>query len=406
MRGKQVAQQVATVIVQGSERLVENPQRRRPNQQPGERHPPLLSRRQRVAQLVPGRAQSDAYERGGEGLVICACIGNAGEPAQILDGRHAPADAGPVADVDAVGGSIDRTGIRFVETHQATQQRALAAAVGSPDLDPIAWPYHERQLAEQHAVADAATDGFGNEQVVLHCGSRSSSWLGTPNGLPATPTAVNANRRFRVYSVEEPKPTPGPRLSDPALDIPGQLLARARDNDDAALADLIDATAPQVRRWALVQTGDATEADDLTQEVLIRMIRNLDALPAPPRLAGWLYTVTRNAAADRFRQRARQRHAGDSERTLAAMVSDTASPASDAERGELGELLQASFHDLPRRQREVFDLVELQGIPATQAAEILGIRATSVRGNLFKARRNLRRRILAVWPDVQEEDWQ
>ena len=53
----------------------------------------------------------------------------------------------------------------------------------------------------------------------------------------------------------------------------------------------------------------------------------------------------------------------------------------------------------------MFDLVELQGIPATEAAGILGIRATSVRGNLFKARRNLRRRILNVWPDV-EEDWQ
>ncbi|MDE0420244.1 MAG: RNA polymerase sigma factor [Gammaproteobacteria bacterium] len=192
-------------------------------------------------------------------------------------------------------------------------------------------------------------------------------------------------------------------MSDPALDIPGQLLARARD-DDAALADLIDAAAPQVRRWALVQTGDATEADDLTQEVLIRMIKNLDTLPAPPRLAGWLYTVTRNAAADRFRQRARQRHAADSEAILSGAIAADADPAGDAERGELGDLLKASFHELPRRQREVFDLVELQGIPATQAAEILGIRATSVRGNLFKARRNLRRRILDVWPDVRE-DW-
>jgi len=192
-------------------------------------------------------------------------------------------------------------------------------------------------------------------------------------------------------------------LSDPALDISEQLLVRARD-DDAALGDLIDATAPHVRRWALVQTGDPTEADDLTQEVLIRMIRNLDALPAPPRLAGWLYTVTRNAAADRFRQRARQRQAAESERVLAEAVADGATPAGDAERGELGKLLQTSFRELPRRQREVFDLVELQGIPTTKAAEILGIRPTSVRGNLFKARRNLRRHILAVWPDV-EEDW-
>ena len=193
-------------------------------------------------------------------------------------------------------------------------------------------------------------------------------------------------------------------MSDRALDIPGRLLVRARDDDDA-LSDLIDAIAPVVRRWALVQTGDATEADDLTQEVLIRMIRNLDALPEPPRLAGWLYTVTRNAAADRFRSRSRQRIAVDSEDILEAAVSESTNPASDAERVELGDVLRSAFDELPRRQREVFDLVELQGIPATEAAEVLGIRATSVRGNLFKARRNLRRRILNVWPDV-EEDWQ
>ena len=193
-------------------------------------------------------------------------------------------------------------------------------------------------------------------------------------------------------------------MSDRALDIPGQLLVRARD-DDAALRDLIDAIAPPVRRWALVQTGDATEADDLTQEVLIRMIRNLDALPQPPRLAGWLYTVTRNAAADRFRSRSRQRTASDSAEILETAASDAPNPASEVARGELSDLLQSSFRRLPRRQREVFDLVELQGVPATQAAEMLGIRATSVRGNLFKARRNLRRQILAAWPDVQE-DWQ
>lgn len=193
-------------------------------------------------------------------------------------------------------------------------------------------------------------------------------------------------------------------MSDRALDIPGRLLVRARD-DDNALSDLIDAAAPVVRRWALVQTGDATEADDVTQEVLIRMIRNLDTLPEPPRLAGWLYTVTKNASADRFRSRSRQRAAADSEDILESAVSDGANPASDAERGELGDLLLSAFHELPSRQREVFDLVELQGIPAIEVAEILGIRATSVRGNLFKARRNLRRRILTVWPDV-EEDWQ
>ena len=182
-------------------------------------------------------------------------------------------------------------------------------------------------------------------------------------------------------------------------------MARARSGDDAALHRLVEDVGRIVRRWALVQTGNPADADEVTQEVLIRMIRYRDALPEPARLSGWLYTVTRNAAADHFRKGTRGRELTDSADTLEAAASDVPDPAREAARGELGGLLNASFKGLPRRQREVFELVELQGVPAVEAAEILGIRATSVRGNLFKARRNLRRRILAAWPDIGE-DWQ
>ena len=189
-------------------------------------------------------------------------------------------------------------------------------------------------------------------------------------------------------------------MSDRALDIPGGLVARARD-DDRVLEQLVAAVAPHVRRWAWVQTGNAALADDLMQEVLIRMIRNLEDLPEPPGLTAWLYTVTRNAATD-YHRRSWRHETARTRDMLDYLADDSSDPAGDAERSELAELLHAFFKDLPRRQREVFDLVELQGVSATEAAQILGIRPTSVRGNLFKARRNLRRRILATWPDVRE----
>ena len=173
---------------------------------------------------------------------------------------------------------------------------------------------------------------------------------------------------------------------------------RAREGDDAALAELVKASARFVHRWALVQMGDAAEADDLTQDVLIRMIQNIDALPDPTRYAAWLYRVTRNAATDRFRRRARWRV--DAGTDPDSLVSTGSVPEADAAGGEIRRLLHGLFRDLPRRQREVFDLVELQGVPATEVAELLRIRPASVRANLFKARRNLRRRILSSYPEL------
>jgi len=183
------------------------------------------------------------------------------------------------------------------------------------------------------------------------------------------------------------------------------LATRAREGDDVALAELVEKAAPVVRRWALVQTNDAADADDLTQDVLMRIVQRHENLPEPERFGAWLYRVTRNAATDRLRRRARRRDAVQFEGGPDTFVSSSPDPVQDAARGELRSRLDALFRELPRRQREVFDLVELSGIPAVEAAAILDIRPASVRANLLKARRKLRRRILEDWPDVAE-DWQ
>ena len=58
---------------------------------------------------------------------------------------------------------------------------------------------------------------------------------------------------------------------------------------------------------------------------------------------------------------------------------------------------------LPERQREVFALVDLQGFKASEAAEMLGLNAVTVRGHLFRARRFVRQKILGTHPELVEE---
>jgi RNA polymerase sigma-70 factor (ECF subfamily) len=186
-------------------------------------------------------------------------------------------------------------------------------------------------------------------------------------------------------------------------EVSTDLVCRARDGDDRALAALVEASYPLVRRWALVQTRDAAEADDLTQDVLIRMIRNLSTFHGDARFGTWLYSVTRNAATDRHRRRARRARLAENPNAYAEMMPGApADPAVSLEREELGSLLRAFFEELPERQREVFDLVELQGLAAGDVAELLGIATVSVRASLFKARKHMRARILEERPEVAE----
>jgi RNA polymerase sigma factor (sigma-70 family) len=62
------------------------------------------------------------------------------------------------------------------------------------------------------------------------------------------------------------------------------------------------------------------------------------------------------------------------------------------------------FAELPQRQREIFDLVDLQGLSPAEAADRTGMKAVSVRASLFKARKTIRARILASHPSYRELD--
>lgn len=78
-------------------------------------------------------------------------------------------------------------------------------------------------------------------------------------------------------------------------------------------------------------------------------------------------------------------------------------PSRMTEAHEIRALLDVFFLELPDRQRQVFDLVELQGYSAVDAARLMGIEPVSVRAHLFRARRRLRERILRERPEIAEE---
>ena len=187
-------------------------------------------------------------------------------------------------------------------------------------------------------------------------------------------------------------------------EIGPDLVDRARGGDPEALETLVARAYPVVRRWALVRTGDASEADDLTQDVLVQVIQRLDAYQGASRFTTWLYTVTRNAAADRFRRQKRRHRIEDDPRTPSRVLPDApACPDEVAARDELSGVVRAFFRELPPRQREVFDLADLQGLTSPEIAERLGIEPVSVRAHLFKARRALRARILEAYPALAED---
>jgi RNA polymerase sigma-70 factor (ECF subfamily) len=192
-------------------------------------------------------------------------------------------------------------------------------------------------------------------------------------------------------------------LADPP-DALSDLARRAQGGDRDAFAALAGRCRDMIYRWALVKTGDGDDAEDVTQEVLVRLHDKLRQFRGDAQFSTWLYRITRNAAGGLFRGRRRRERAYERFGVEAAVTgSREPDVTSLVEMRDTASILQAFFDELPERQREVFDLVDLQNLPARQVADMLALAPATVRAHLLRARRYLRRRLLEAEPTLAEE---
>lgn len=145
---------------------------------------------------------------------------------------------------------------------------------------------------------------------------------------------------------------------------------------------------------------DAAEAEDLTQETLLRAYSKLPSLEDPAKLVPWLYRIATNLCHDRFRQTA-YRHRPQS---LDAGLDegDDPSPASagaDAgprldqlmEQKEMGDCVRGYLAELSDSYRAVILLHDVQGLTNPEIAAMLGVSLGAVKIRLHRARERLRR---------------
>jgi RNA polymerase sigma-70 factor (ECF subfamily) len=187
-----------------------------------------------------------------------------------------------------------------------------------------------------------------------------------------------------------------------AFDV--QLASRAAAGDDAAFTTLVTRYQPAVFRWALIFARDPDEAEDLVQEVFVRVHRQLAQYRSDGPLSAWLYAITRRAAHQSRRKHKRRTRLSLSSAALPLREVYTTDPGGRVDRERAAAVIRELFYELPARQREIFDLIDLQGLSPTEAAERTGMKTVSVRASLFKARSSIRSKFLATHPSYGELD--
>lgn len=159
---------------------------------------------------------------------------------------------------------------------------------------------------------------------------------------------------------------------------------------------------PLVYRWAMLRTGDPDDAEDVTQRVLLNAYTRIETFEGRSRFTTWLYRVTMNAAAELRRQRGFMARLRENwSRWVDANPSYSADEGARLDREAAARTVEALMMRLPVAQRCAFDLVDLQGFAAAEAAEMLGLKAATLRVNLMRARRTIRRQLLESWQEAE-----
>lgn len=179
-------------------------------------------------------------------------------------------------------------------------------------------------------------------------------------------------------------------------------LNAVRERDPEALADFFDQYFPRVYQIAARWCGNRSDAEDLTQDVFLRVQRSVHTLDVERDPWPWLLSIARNRMTDWSRsaahQGARRTHSMNAEVAPPAPAGPAHDPTDTAEQREQVEILERALRELPDEQRLVVLLRDFQGLSHATISEIAGMSVTAARKCYSRALAALGRRLRRVAP--------
>jgi len=192
-------------------------------------------------------------------------------------------------------------------------------------------------------------------------------------GIAGTMVVAEARDEARGYAVEEagPRAIPGSPWTAPTWD------------------DVVRAHSARVYRLAYRLTGNQHDAEDLTQEVFVRVFRSL-ATYTPGTFEGWLHRITTNLFLDAARRRQRIRFEGLGQDVTGRLAGGDPTPAQVFDERHLDGDIQAALKDLAPEYRAAVVLCDIEGLTYEEIADTLGVKLGTVRSRIHRGRAQLR----------------
>ena len=213
---------------------------------------------------------------------------------------------------------------------------------------------------------------------------------------------IMADTAFRPVEV-----TPGSATRERLRELDDSGVVSAfLDGEQRAFDELVNRYQNRLLNFVYRTTGDRERAEDLVQEVFVRVYRHIHRFDRSRKFSTWIYTIASNLAKNELRNRSRnplvlfqtiRRNWEDDDRPL--QFEDPGSRPDDLYRKRhLREVVEDAVEKLPPHHRNVFVLRELEGKSYEEIAEITGCNLGTVKSRLNRARNSF---AAIIEPDLQ-----
>jgi RNA polymerase sigma-70 factor, ECF subfamily len=187
-----------------------------------------------------------------------------------------------------------------------------------------------------------------------------------------------------------------------------QLIARLQTGDEAAVQELAERYSPRIYQLAMRHMKNREDAEEVTQDVLMKVYRKISAFRGDAALSSWIYRITFNTAMSRLRTTKAMRAADqERERAIAGEFEDerpraarqpadwSRLPDEEMLRAQLRAAVQTAIDELPEIYRVPVVLRDIQGLSTEEASSRLKVKDQTLKSRLHRGRLMLRDKLRA-----------
>ena len=176
------------------------------------------------------------------------------------------------------------------------------------------------------------------------------------------------------------------------IQIESDIISRCQQGDKDAFRWVLQTHQRMIFSLALKMLCDEEEAKDMVQETFIRVWQSIRSFDTQKTFSTWVYTIASRLCIDRLKRARKVVALPEDELVLRRFASDGGEQLS-LENKEWVSIVRTLAENLSDKQRLVFTLCQLEGLPSAEVEQITGLDARQVKSNLYVARQTIRKRL-------------